>query len=106
MLDEHEGEAGRPAAAMGAVPDANGQAPNSAAASPPGSRRPGRRRAGHCTAISDHQGRRLKLVDDEGAASLLVPDDEHEGRPAAGAVPTADGQAIARYQPAIIGGED
>ena len=44
-------------------------------------------------------------VDDEGAASLLVPDDEHEGRPAAVVVLDAGGQVIAR-QSTIIGGED
>ena len=47
----------------------------------------------------------IRAVDDEGAASLLVPDDEHEGRPAAVVVLDAGGQVIAR-QSTIIGGED
>ena len=44
-------------------------------------------------------------VEDEGAASLLVPDDEHEGTPAAVVVLDAGGQVLAR-QSTIIGGED
>ena len=44
-------------------------------------------------------------VDDEGAASLLVPDDEDEGKPAAVVVLDARGQVVAR-QSTIIGGED
>ena len=44
-------------------------------------------------------------VDDGGAASLLVPDDEQEGRPAAVVVLDARGQVVAR-QSTIIGGED
>ena len=47
----------------------------------------------------------IRAVDDEGAASLLVPDDEHEGRPAAVVVLDAGGLVIAR-QSTIIGGED
>ena len=47
----------------------------------------------------------IRAVDDEGAASLLVPDDEHEGRLAAVVVLDAGGLVIAR-QSTIIGGED
>ena len=45
-----------------------------------------------------------RAVDGEGAASLLVPDDEHEGSPAALVVLDAGGQVVAR-QSTIIGGE-
>ena len=48
---------------------------------------------------------RSRPVDDEGAASLLVPDDEHEGRPAAVVVLDPDGRVVARRS-TIIGGED
>ena len=44
-------------------------------------------------------------ADDEGAASLLVPDDEREGAPAAVVVLDSDGRVLAR-QSTIIGGED
>ncbi len=47
----------------------------------------------------------LRSVDDGGAASLLVADDELEGTPAAIVVLDASGQVIAR-QSTIIGGED
>ena len=46
-----------------------------------------------------------RSVNDEGAASLLVADDELEGTPAAIVVLDASGQVIAR-QSTIIGGED
>ena len=46
----------------------------------------------------------IRAVDGEGAASLLVPDDEHEGSPAALVVLDAGGQVVAR-QSTIIGGE-
>ena len=46
----------------------------------------------------------IRAVDEEGAASLLVPDDEYEGRPAAIVLLEAGGQVVAR-QSTIIGGE-
>ena len=48
---------------------------------------------------------RVRAVDSEGSASLLVADDELEGTPAAVVVLNASGHVIAR-QPTIIGGED
>ena len=47
----------------------------------------------------------MRQVDSEGAASLLVADDELEGSPAAVVVLDTNGQVIAR-QSTIIGGED
>ena len=47
----------------------------------------------------------MRQVDSEGAASLLVADDELEGTPAAVVVLDTNGQVIAR-QSTIIGGED
>ena len=44
-------------------------------------------------------------MDDKGAASLLVADDELEGTPAAVVVLDAGGHVITK-QPTIIGGED
>ena len=46
----------------------------------------------------------IRAVDGEGAASLLVPDDEHEGRPAALVALDTGGQVVAR-QSTIVGGE-
>ncbi len=48
---------------------------------------------------------RVRAVDSEGSASLLVADDELEGTPAAVVVLKASGHVIVK-QPTIIGGED
>ena len=50
-------------------------------------------------------GGEARPVDEEGAASLLVADDEHEGKPAALVVLDARGRVVTR-QATIIGGED
>ena len=49
-------------------------------------------------------GGEARPVDEEGAASLLVADDEHEGKPAALVVLDARGRVVTR-QATIIGGE-
>ena len=54
---------------------------------------------------ADSSASELRQVDAEGAASLLVADDELEGTPAAVVVLDTGGQVIAR-QSTIIGGED
>ena len=54
---------------------------------------------------ADSSVSRVRNVDAVGAASLLVPDDELEGAPAAVVVLDKGGQVIAR-QSTIIGGED
>ncbi|MDD9979911.1 MAG: BREX-1 system phosphatase PglZ type B [Gammaproteobacteria bacterium] len=53
----------------------------------------------------DSSASEARQVDAEGAASLLVADDELEGRPAAVVVLGPSGQVVAR-QSTIIGGED
>ena len=53
----------------------------------------------------DSSASEARPVDAEGAASLLVADDDLEGTPAAVVVLDAAGQVMAR-QPTIIGGED
>ena len=53
----------------------------------------------------DSSASKARQVDAEGAASLLVPNDELEGTPAAVVVLDAGGQVVAR-QSTIIGGED
>ena len=53
----------------------------------------------------DSSASEARQVDAEGAASLLVPDDELEGTPAAVVVLDPSGQVVAR-QSTIIGGED
>jgi hypothetical protein len=53
----------------------------------------------------DSTASEARQVDADGAASLLVPNDELEGTPAAVVVLDPSGQVVAR-QSTIIGGED